>query len=147
MAISTKARYGLRAMIELAMANSTEPVALGTLATGRGIPRKYLSQLMATLRKQGLARSARGASGGYFLGRDPSKISALDIVSALEGSIAPVHCVDDASCCPRSQACAARDLWASITQTLTKELGRVSLADLAERQRDKDAGRAGMYQI
>ena len=92
MKLSTKGRYGLRAMIDLARYSEEEPVSIGSIAMRQGISERYLEQLVAKMKKAGLVKSIRGASGGYVLAKDSSEISVGDILRALEGSLEPVKC-------------------------------------------------------
>ncbi len=92
MKLSTKGKYGLRAMIDLARYSEKEPVSIGSVAVRQGISERYLEQLVALLKKAGLVKSIRGASGGYVLEKKPSEISVGDILRALEGSLEPVKC-------------------------------------------------------
>ena len=90
--ISTKGRYGLRALIDLARYSEIEPVSISSIATRQSISEGYLEQLMSLLKKAGLIKSIRGAGGGYVLAKDISEISVGDVLRALEGSLQPVEC-------------------------------------------------------
>ena len=92
MKISTKGRYGLRALIDLAQYSEIEPVSISSIATRQAISEGYLEQLMSMLKKAGLIKSIRGAGGGYVLARDMSEISVGDVLRVLEGSLQPVEC-------------------------------------------------------
>ena len=92
MKLSTKGRYGLRALIDLALYSETEPVSINTIAERQGLSERYLEQLMALLKKNGIVKSIRGASGGYSLAKPASEISVGDILRALEGNLEPVDC-------------------------------------------------------
>ena len=92
MKLSTKGRYGLRAMIDLARYSGKEPVTIGSIAARQNISERYLEQIVALLKKNGLVKSIRGASGGYVLSREMKDISVGDILRALEGSLEPVKC-------------------------------------------------------
>ena len=92
MKLSTKGRYGLRAMIDLARYSEVEPVSINSIAARQNISERYLEQLVALLRKAGLVKSIRGATGGYILAKDAAEISVGDILRALEGSLEPVKC-------------------------------------------------------
>ena len=137
MKMSTKGRYGLRVMIELAARYGHGPVLVETIATSQGISGKYIHVLVSGLRAAGLVRTVRGPSGGYELARKPSTVSAFDVISALEGRNAPVNCVLEASCCSRATRCAARDLWCEIAAAVDGVLSGVTLDRLAARQRNK----------
>jgi len=101
MKMSTKGRYGLRVMMELAANHGRGPLPVDAIAANQGISRKYIHFLMTGLKNAGLIRPVRGPNGGFELTRDPASISALDVISVLEGWKAPVECVVDAGSCPR----------------------------------------------
>jgi len=146
MRVSTKGRYGLRMMVELASLYGQGPVLVETIAKAQGISGKYLHVIVGGLKASGLVRAIRGPSGGYELTRPPSEISALDVVSALEGRTCPVDCVERTDACPRSAQCAARDLWCEVGGAIDGVLGRLSLEELARRQKAKENA-AAMYHI
>lgn len=139
MRISTKGRYGLRVMVELAMQNIKGPTMMSTLAKNQGISRKYLHSLLTTLKGAGLVRSIRGAGGGYTLGRTPDSILVSEIVRSLEGSFLPVECVGNSSLCKRSKQCATRDLWTELNNAVEKVLSDITLEQLAAKQKAKQA--------
>ena len=95
MKLSTKGRYGLRAMIDLARYSENEPVSISSIAARQDISERYLEQLVGLLKKAGLVRSIRGATGGYVLARNSGEISVGDVLRALEGSLEPVKCAAD----------------------------------------------------
>ena len=92
MKISTKGRYGLRALIDIAQYSEIEPVSISSISARQDISERYLEQLMALLKKAGLIKSIRGAGGGYVLAKDVSEISVGDVLRALEGNLEPVEC-------------------------------------------------------
>ena len=92
MKLSTKGRYGLRALIDLAQYSEEEPVSITSISNRQGISERYLEQLMAKLKKAEIVKSIRGAGGGYILGKDMHEISVGDVLRALEGSLDPVEC-------------------------------------------------------
>lgn len=134
MKISTKGRYGLRVMVELAKRYGQGPVLAETIAVSQDISGKYIHVLVGGLRTAGLIRTARGPSGGYELTRSPSSVTALDVVSALEGRTAPVNCVIDISCCRRARGCATRDLWREVAAAIDGVLSGATLEQLAAKQ-------------
>jgi len=142
MKMSTKGRYGLRVMAELASRYGRGPTPVDVISRTQGISGKYIHLLVMVLRSAGLVRSVRGPGGGYELARKPSAITALDVISALEGSSAPAECVDDASHCPRASRCATRDVWRDVSSAVDGVLASLTLEKLAEKQRAKSA-RAG----
>src|SRR5690554_8127442 len=99
--VSTKAQYGMRALIEVALGGST-PTSLKVVADRQGLSHLYLEQIFATLRKAGYGDSVRGAHGGYLVARPPEQITALEVVELLEGSLAPVTVIDDQHNCERA---------------------------------------------
>lgn len=131
MRISTKGRYGLRAMIDLALHQGEGPVMMRAITERQGIPRKYLHALLTSLRKAELVRSVRGSRGGYVLARDPSRISAREVVEALEGRIKLVDCRERGSLCKMYGSCKTRRLWADLGHMLAERLGQTSLSELA----------------
>jgi len=137
MRISTKGRYGLRVMLELALRHGQGPVMMSTLATSQNISRKYLHSLLTSLKAVGLVRSVRGAGGGYVLALEPSEIRVAQVVQALEGSLLPVECAKDGSVCERSETCAAHDVWEELGRAMEKVLSGITLKELAVRQSAK----------
>lgn len=134
MKISTKGRYGLRAMIELAIRYDTGPVQIQTLSDCHGLSQKYLHTLLVTLKDHGLVRAVRGAHGGYMLAKDPVDISAGEIVCALEGDFATVDCVKSPEQCLRYEQCIARDVWTDLSASIQTALGKYSLKKMADDQ-------------
>jgi Rrf2 family cysteine metabolism transcriptional repressor len=142
MRISTRGRYGLRAMVELARNFGNGPLLMRAITERQGIPRKYLHAILTALRSRGLVKSVRGSHGGYALGRPPDQITTLEIVRALEGEILLVDCAESGQQCVRFGDCATRDLWADVGRAIEERLASVTLAELA--QRGKPAGAAGI---
>lgn len=138
MKLSTRGRYGVRAMLELAMGKGKGPIPLRDLASQQEISAKYLEQLLIPLKGAGLVKSVRGARGGYMLAADPEKVSLYDIVRSLEGPLAPVECVQDPQYCDRVGGCTVHLVWGEMGSLLVRFLGDISLADLVERQREKN---------
>ena len=134
MKLSTKGRYGVKAMLDLALHNTEGQIALKNIAERQDISENYLEQLFSTLRKAGLVKSTRGSQGGYILGNTPEKITVGSILRALEGSLAPVECVtevDPAKCC-RSDGCVTKLIWEKIRDRVNEVVDSISLADLVE---------------
>ena len=136
MNFSTKGRYGLRAMIDLAV-YSEEAVPISSIAARENISECYLEQLAAKLKKAGLVVSTRGAQGGYRLARPSSEISVGDVLRALEGSVNAVECPGllEEESCQNSECCAARSVWQKINDSITKAVDDIDLAQLAEESR------------
>ena len=130
MRISTRGRYGLRAMLELARRFGDAPVLMGTLAETEGLSRKYLHTLLTVLKSAGLVRSFRGVGGGFILARPPSEIRLDEVLHALEGPLCLVDCVVDKEVCDRSNRCTARRVWQDLIDAIENVLANVTLADL-----------------
>ena len=133
MRFSTRSRYGLRAMLELAFNyDKKEPTPLFQIAEKQLISDGYLEHMMTVLRKGGLVRSVRGAQGGYLLMREPNKITAGEIVRCLEGPLAPTGCVSEGEPekCIRAEFCVTKHLWEKVREATASVLDGVTLADL-----------------
>ncbi|NPV93133.1 MAG: Rrf2 family transcriptional regulator [Firmicutes bacterium] len=133
MKFSTRSRYSLRAMVDLALNYSKgEPIPLVQVAERQGLSEGYLEQLMTFLRRGGLVRSVRGAQGGYTLSREPSKITAGDVIRCLEGPLSPTDCVneDDPEHCSRADTCVTRILWERVREAVAEVLDQTTLEDL-----------------
>ncbi len=132
MKFSTKTTYGLRAMINLAKEDSLKSVSLSKIAKEEGISLKYLEKLFSHLKKAKLVQSEVGAGGGYYLNRSPSKITVFDIVKALEGEIAPFHClsVNGEIKCSVKCRCGATIVLVKVQQAINKTLKDIKLKDL-----------------
>ncbi|MFB6468031.1 cysteine metabolism transcriptional regulator CymR [Cytobacillus sp. Hz8] len=131
MKISTKGRYGLTIMIELAKKHGEGPVSLKSIANANGLSEHYLEQLIAPLRNAGLVKSIRGAYGGYLLGDQPSKITAGDIIKVLEGPITPVEGIEN-------EEPAKRELWIRIRDAVKEVLDNTTIEDLANHSEDSE---------
>jgi len=138
MRLSTRARYGTRLMLELALNFEKGTVFLKDIAEREEISEKYLSHLVIPLRASGLISSSRGAHGGYRLAKSPSQITLKEIVQTLEGGISFVECVKNPSVCPRVSKCAARGIWERLDKKISDELSSVHLADLMKSQKEID---------
>jgi Rrf2 family protein len=138
--ISTRSRYGLRFLIELARRGSEGPVDLGTIAESQAIPETYLAKLVVPLRNAGIIRSARGAKGGYELLRSPGDIPVLDVVEVLEGRSSLLECTERPELCARSADCPTLPIWTGLEKTVRDYLRNVTVGDAA-------AQRASDYSI
>lgn len=147
MKLSTRSRYGLRAMLVLAMDGGTGPVMTKEIAEKQNLPVTYLEQLMLTLRKAGLVNATRGAKGGYVLARNASAISLLEIIEVLEGPLDIADCADVPSCCLDSSACALKDIFSRANEMLHRVFEEVNLAQLAQDQIDRELSQIPMYHI
>ncbi|MCL6471423.1 MAG: RrF2 family transcriptional regulator [Firmicutes bacterium] len=137
MKLTTKSRYGTRAMLDIALNCEKGPVSLKDLAQRQGISVKYLEQIIPALKAAGFIISIRGPSGGYILAKSASKIKILDLIQALEGSVSPSDCIDTPMLCPRVDECATYDVWKEVREAIDKILGSWTLADLAALQKKK----------
>jgi len=147
MKLSTKGRYGTRAMVDLAFHYGQGNVLLKDIAKRQGISDKYLEHLLTSLKIAGLVKSIRGAHGGYILAKPPGRIKLSQVIKVLEGSTAPVECVDDPKMCSRTELCVTRDIWREIKKAIDKILESVNLKDLVERERKKEQSKNVIYDI
>lgn len=131
MKLSTKGRYGVKAMFELALNYGNEPISIKSIAEKQAISEYYLEQLFGTLRKAGLITSSRGAMGGYVLSKPPNEVSAADILNVLEGPIEISECIsDDLMNCSKADYCATRLLWLKISSSVNDVINSVTLQDM-----------------
>ena len=137
MRISTKGRYGTRAMVYLGENFGKEPVSLRELAEEEDISVKYMEQIVPLLKKSGLIRSTRGARGGYVLSRRPEKISLGDILVALEGRWSLVECLTDEKLCDRTHECITYEIWQDIQTAIDRILDSTTLAKMINRRRKR----------
>jgi Rrf2 family cysteine metabolism transcriptional repressor len=144
MKLSTRTRYGLRAIIELAENNGAAPLQTKAIAASQDISVKYLEQLMTILRSAGLVRSIRGSKGGYMLAKSPNQIKLSEVFDCLEGQLTTVECVEDGRFCERAEDCVARQVWAEVQQAIKNVLQSITLQDLVDRTKDK---KLSNYQI
>ncbi|MHC4488091.1 MAG: RrF2 family transcriptional regulator [Planctomycetota bacterium] len=144
MKLSTRTRYGLRAVIELAENHGKGPLQIRVIAKQQDISAKYLEQLMAILKSAGLVRSIRGSKGGYVLAKAPNQIKLSDVFNCLEGPVTTVECVENESFCERVADCIARQVWIELQEAITNVLQSLTLQDLVDRAKDR---RALDYQI
>ncbi len=139
MKLSTRTRYGVRAILELATSGNKSPLQLKIIAQRQDISVKYLEQLMVVLKAAGFVRSIRGSKGGYMLAKAPDQIELIDVFHCLEGTVITVECVENKDYCVRAADCAARDLWVKVQKAIEDVLKTVTLQDLANRPREKGA--------
>lgn len=134
MKLSTKGRYGVTAMYDLAMHTSNTPISLKSIAERQGISENYLEKLMLQLRKAGLVVSVRGTQGGYLLSRKPMYITVGDIIRVTEGPIAPVDCLlseqYNNTYCDKADVCVTRNIWEKVASSISDVLDSITLADL-----------------
>ncbi|MBM4462144.1 MAG: Rrf2 family transcriptional regulator [Chloroflexi bacterium] len=147
MRLSTRGRYGTRALVDIALHYDGTPIPLRDVAARQEISVQYLEQLVSPLVKAGILNSVRGAAGGVRLARPPGEIKLSQVIGILEGSIAPAKCVDDPKACSRSDFCVTRDVWAQMKEAAAKVLESITLQDLVERQKEKGKASTPMYSI
>jgi Rrf2 family protein len=132
MKLSTRTRYGVRALLELAEHEGEGPIQLKRIAETQDISVKYLEQLISILKASGLVRSVRGAKGGYLLARESDKIRLSEAFTALEGPVVTAECVDNEHFCERTGDCAARIVWEKVQKAVLEILDSMTLADMME---------------
>jgi Rrf2 family cysteine metabolism transcriptional repressor len=147
MKISTKIRYGARAMLELASHYGEGPIELKEIAKKENISLKYLEQVINPLRAAGLVKSIRGSKGGYSLGKPPSDICLYDVVETLEGPLNLLECLRDPKVCQKVPSCVTRDIWKEVSEAISKIFYSVTLEEMVNRKRDKEERHSPMYQI
>jgi Rrf2 family protein len=138
MKISTRSRYGLRLMFDLALNYDKGPIQLNEISNRQEISEKYLSQLVIQLRLAGLINSVRGSKGGYYLAKSPDKISVKDIVEPLEGSMNIIDCVDDNNDCSRKDHCITIEVWKILSEKINETLDSFKLSTLLEWHKKKN---------
>ena len=134
MRLSCRARYATRALIDLALHHSNEPIPLTTIAKDECVSKKYLNQLMGPLKLAGLVRVVRGKNGGFILARPPAQITLGDILYAVEGDMSLIDCVSESSVCDRSQDCPSRLTWLGLSQLIHDYLQNITLEDIAKKR-------------
>jgi len=132
MKLSTRFRYGTRLLIDLGAHYHKDPVLLKEIAKRQKISKKYLEQIIISLKAAGLIHTVRGSKGGYCLTKDPKKLRLIEIYNILEGSTAPIECVDDPKACPYDLAktCPTKNTWGKMKMAIENVLKNITLADL-----------------
>lgn len=138
MKLSTKGRYGLRAMIDLVLHSEAEPVSIASIAARQSISESYLEQLIAKLRKAGLVTSVRGAGGGYIPSRKAEEISVGDVLRALEGNLDPVECpgLSAENGCGGADVCVTKYVWKRINDSINRTVDEIKISDLVKESRE-----------
>jgi len=147
MKISTKIRYGARAMLELASHYGEGPIELKEIAKRENISLKYLEQVINPLRAAGLVKSIRGSKGGYSLAKPPSEICLYDVVETLDGPLNLLECLRDSKVCQKVPSCVTRDIWQEVSEAISKIFYSVTLEDMVNRKMEKEGNNSSMYQI
>lgn len=143
MKISTKGRYALRLMLDLAMNDEGNVIRIKDIAARQQISDKYLEQIISILNKAGYVRSTRGPQGGYTLKKEPEEYTIGMILKLTEGSLAPVPCVEeDALACERECGCATVEVWKRLNEAVNDVVENMTLADLVEIQKSKQQSNA-----
>ena len=147
MKLSTRGRYGTRALLELALHYREGPIPLKDIARSQQISLQYLAHLITPLVAAGIVSSIRGPRGGVSLTKPPEEIRLSEVIGILEGSIAPVACISDPKYCSRSDFCVTRDVWGDLKNVIDGFLESTTLQDLAERHKKKEQSETAMYHI
>lgn len=147
MKLSTRARYGTRALLDLALHADEQPILLRDIASRQDVSLHYLEHLIAPLVGAGILRSIRGARGGIQLARPPREIRLSEVIQLLEGTVSPVECIDNPKGCPRASVCATRDVWSEMKKAMYGVLEATTLQDLVDRQRSKEQAGQPMYYV
>ncbi len=134
MQLSTRGRYGVRLMFDLALHEGDGPVTLKDIAARQEISEKYLSNLIPLLKNAGLVHSVRGSHGGYTLGRTLREITVKEILLVLEGAMCLTECTEKPLLCQRSEDCLVRDVWSEVTEKMLAALESFTLEEMVERQ-------------
>jgi Rrf2 family cysteine metabolism transcriptional repressor len=145
--ISTKIRYGTRAMLELAFHYGEGPIELKEIAKKENISLKYLEQVIIPFRSAGLVKSVRGSKGGYSLAKPPSQIFLNDLVEILEGPVNLAECLRDPKACQKSASCVTRDIWKEVSEGIDRIFHSITLEEMVNRKREKEGSNPPMYQI
>lgn len=132
MKLSARSRYAARLLLDLAMREAETPVRTSLLSEGTGITVQFIEQIIRPLKKEGLVKSVRGATGGHILNRDPAEITLGQIVRTMEGGINIVACLDCETECDRSAECKTRNVWERASRAMEQELDSITLADLLD---------------
>lgn len=147
MKISTKGRYGLRVLLDIASHQDNGPVILRDIAERQNISEKYLWQVINPIKAAGFLNSVRGAKGGYVLAQGAEAITLLDVVTVLEGPIHVVDCVDDPKSCERSTACVTRDVWKRVEDAVKTTMAGITLKELIKNQEEQESRGSLSYVI
>ncbi len=138
MKISTKGRYAVRVMLDLAANNTGECIKVKQIAERQGISEKYLEQIISILNRAGYVKSVRGAQGGYRIAKDPKEYTVGMILRLTEGSLSPVACLDGgANVCERCDTCETVGVWRELAEAINRVVDHVTIADLLEKQQER----------
>ena len=137
MKISTRGRYGLRILLDLALHDNGSPRMIRDIAGSQRISEKYISRLIIDLRRAGMVKSIRGSRGGYRIARYPKNLTVLDVIEVMEGPVSIIDCVTTESC-DRQRGCAVRSIWCDMNNQIRSALAAVTLQDVIDRQRENE---------
>ncbi|MCM1192063.1 MAG: Rrf2 family transcriptional regulator [Butyrivibrio sp.] len=142
MKISTKGRYAVRVMLDLALNDTGECIKVKDIAGRQGISEKYLEQIIGVLNRAGYVKSVRGAQGGYRMAKDPGEYTVGMILRLTEGTMAPVACLEEgAPVCERCDTCETVEVWKELYRAVNNVIDNVTVADLADRHRQREENR------
>ncbi len=133
MKLSTRSRYGVRLILELAMNYDKGPVQLNTIAKNQDISEKYLGQLVIQLKSAGVITAVRGKNGGYLLSKEPRNLTLREVIEKLEGDLCLVECMTGAVNCERTDFCITRDIWRELSLRMVEYLDSVTMQDLVDK--------------
>ncbi len=137
MKISTKGRYALRLMLDLALNNTGEQITIKSIAARQEISDKYLEQIISLLNRAGYVKSVRGAQGGYKLTKNPSEYTVGMILRLTEGNLSPVDCIEEETNeCSRCDDCVTREVWLQLYDAINSVVDRITLQDLVDKKRN-----------
>ncbi|PYG87452.1 BadM/Rrf2 family transcriptional regulator [Ruminiclostridium sufflavum DSM 19573] len=139
MKVSTKGRYGLKAVVDLAVKYDEGQISLKSIAQRQGISENYLEQLFASLKKSGLVKSVRGAQGGYMLSKPADRITVGDVLRSLEGALCPVECIDldFPSECEKVDTCVTAPVWIKLRDKINEVVDSITIYDLVKDYENK----------
>ena len=134
MKLSTRGEYASQAILDLALHQHEEPVKIREIAARQEIPLKYLENILLTLQRAGIARSKRGPRGGYYLARPPEAITVGEVIRAMDGPLAPIHCVSVSAYeeCPRRSVCGLKWVWQEVRDAIADILDNTTFADVVQ---------------
>jgi len=138
MKLSTRARYGLRAIVDLATYYNTKPVMLKDIAKRENISLKYLEQIMIKLTGAGIVQGIRGLKGGFVLSKPANEITLYEIIKALEGSLSPVGCIDQPKLCKKFNDCVTKFVWQKLKNAISDVLNSITLEDIVQQKKEKN---------
>ena len=137
MKLSTKCRYGLRAVVDIARRYGKNPAKRKDIARREGLSSSYLENILLVLRNHKIVETARGVNGGYALCRPPAEVTVYDVISALEGPISIVDCVEKKAGCKRADECVTRMVWCELADAVRNVLQKITVQDLVDKEKSK----------